>query len=59
MILRFKNREKRIELKEGAIQRANQQLKKTIDSDIKVQKAINKILANGITLEIYKASHDR
>lgn len=57
MILNFRKRELRIELKEKEIIKAKKQLHRRLDSDRHDIQKINKKLANGITLELGKATH--
>lgn len=56
MILNFRKRELRIEIKERQIEEAKIQLHEMIDNDRKNIKKINKVLSNGITLKIAKAT---
>lgn len=55
MILHFKRREAKIEKQEVEIQRIKKEFHKDIRKTVIMQKKINKVLANGITLEIYHA----
>lgn len=55
MIFNFRKRQKKIELQERVIDNAQKEHIKTVDSYIEKQQALNKILSNGVTLEIKKA----
>lgn len=57
MILNFRKRELRIELKEKEITKAKKQLHKRLDSDRQEWQKVNRKLANGITLELGRATH--
>lgn len=59
MIFNFRKKELHIELKEREIQQAKHELHKKIDNDIRNINKLNKVLSNGITLEIYKATGGR
>lgn len=54
MIFNFRKHERRIDEKEQAIRIKKQQQTRKVNADIDKIKAINRILDNGITLEIRK-----
>jgi len=56
MFVLFKKKEAAIEVQEKEIQRIKRDFHRKIDMTVKQQKKVNKILANGITLEIYHAT---
>lgn len=56
MIFDFRKREKHIEAKEKEIQRQKKAFHKDIKQTVKMQKRVNKLLSNGITLEILHAT---
>lgn len=55
MIFRFRRREKAIEKKETLIRNERDKLHSSINKDLKQIEKVNKALADGITLKIYKA----
>lgn len=56
MIINFRKRELKIELQEKEIQHVKKEFHKDIRKTVAMQKKVNKLLANGITLEIYQAT---
>lgn len=59
MIFNFRKRELVIEMKEKEIQEAKKKLHSRIDRDIRSVSRLNKVLANGVTLQVYKATGGR
>lgn len=57
MILNFRKRERAIEAKEKVITKERQKFHKDANKTIHKLEEINKVLGNGITLEIGKATH--
>lgn len=55
MMFNFKKQEAKIKKQEHEIQRVKKEFHKDIRKTVTMQKKINKVLANGITLEIYHA----
>lgn len=55
MIINFRKRELKIELQEKEIQHVKKEFHKDIRKTVIMQKKVNKLLSNGITLEIYHA----
>lgn len=55
MLFNFRKRERHSDIKEQLISTKQDQLTHKIDEDINAYKQLNKVLSNGITIEIKKA----
>lgn len=55
MMFNFRKQEEKIQRQEHEIQRAKKEFHKDIRKTVIMQKKVNKLLSNGITLEIYHA----
>ena len=55
MIFNFRKREHKVTQQEEVIDAKQRQLNRKMDKDIQAFKELNKVLDNGITLEIKKA----